>query len=249
MCASGASRTRSRAARTRPGPTRSAGGHRTALPAWPAARVPRCGRGARPAGRARRLGSRRRDRRRGHRRMRVGCMFFMPETGFRRQPSSERKRPSSQLKSTALGGARFRVGGPDHPAAHLGLELFMGDVERGVDRLKEAHFLRDIGLPGGRPPRSGRLVRALLACRDGAGLRGDRPPDQTRGARGAGGPSRPGSSASTAMEMATLFVFAITGNWVRSRPPGRLFRPRPAGARSTTTWLNEEITDSSCEPR
>src|SRR5947207_2096863 len=74
------------------------------------------------------------------------CIFVMPETGFRRKPRSERASAVSQLRSQALSGARFAWATPI-VLLLIGVELFMGMSSEAFDRLKEAHFLRDVGLP------------------------------------------------------------------------------------------------------
>src|SRR5204862_6386999 len=76
----------------------------------------------------------------------LACIFVMPESGFRRRPRAKRASTLAELSTTALGGARFAW---TQPVVLLlvGVELFMGMSSEAFDRLKEAHFLRDIGLP------------------------------------------------------------------------------------------------------
>src|SRR5256885_500573 len=74
------------------------------------------------------------------------CILVMPETGFRRKPRSERASAVSQLRTQALSGARFAWATPI-VLLLIGVELFMGTSSEAFDRLKEAHFLRDVGLP------------------------------------------------------------------------------------------------------
>ena len=50
----------------------------------------------------------------------------------------------------------------------FGVELFMGMSSEAFDRLKEAHFLRDVGLPGDLDPVV--WFGALLAGGYGSGL-------------------------------------------------------------------------------
>ena len=71
----------------------------------------------------------------------VALALAMPETGFRR--SSHARRP--QLE-TARHGLRFVRGRPMLVLLLLAV-FFAGASSEGFDRLFEAHFLRDIGLP------------------------------------------------------------------------------------------------------
>ena len=72
----------------------------------------------------------------------IALALVMPETGFRRWPREQR----AQLE-TARRGARFVRGRPVLVLLLLAI-FFAGASSEGFDRLFEAHFLRDIGLPG-----------------------------------------------------------------------------------------------------
>ena len=76
----------------------------------------------------------------------LACIVVMPETGFRRRPREERTGTFGELSTTALAGARFVRG---HPVllTLLGIAFFMGTASEAFDRLKEAHFIREVGLP------------------------------------------------------------------------------------------------------
>jgi MFS transporter, DHA3 family, tetracycline resistance protein len=76
----------------------------------------------------------------------VACVFVMPETGFRRRPREERKGAFADLRVTALAGGRF-VHAQPVLLMLLGIAFFIGTASEAFDRLKEAHFIRDIGLP------------------------------------------------------------------------------------------------------
>jgi MFS transporter, DHA3 family, tetracycline resistance protein len=76
----------------------------------------------------------------------VACIFAMPETGFRRLPPEERARAFTELASTAVKGGRF-VRAQPLLLLLLGIAFFVGTASEAFDRLKEAHFLREIGLP------------------------------------------------------------------------------------------------------
>jgi DHA3 family tetracycline resistance protein-like MFS transporter len=174
----------------------------------------------------------------------IGCMFLMPETGFRRQPRSERKPALQQLKATALGGARFAWAAPIILLL-ISVELFMGMSSEAFDRLKEAHFLRDIGLPaaGHLDPVVWFGLFWLAGMVLGFAAMGLLIKRVERGGRRAVATWLFGF---TAMEMATLFVFALTGNvWLAIAALLGVFFARDLQGPLYTTWLNEQITDSS----
>jgi MFS transporter, DHA3 family, tetracycline resistance protein len=76
----------------------------------------------------------------------VGSVFLMPETGFRRRLREERAGAFTELRTTALSGGRF-VRAQPVLLMLLGIAFFVGTASEAFDRLKEAHFLREIGLP------------------------------------------------------------------------------------------------------
>jgi DHA3 family tetracycline resistance protein-like MFS transporter len=78
--------------------------------------------------------------------MAAGLIVLMPETGFRRRPAAERKGPLTELRTTAGTAARFVRAAP-LLLMIIGIALFTGASSEAFDRLKEAHFLRDVGLP------------------------------------------------------------------------------------------------------
>jgi MFS family permease len=74
------------------------------------------------------------------------AVVAMPETGFKRTPKEERGGWSGALGTARKGGRLIR----GHPLLLLimGIWLFAGASTEAFDRLWEAHFIRDIGLPG-----------------------------------------------------------------------------------------------------
>lgn len=76
----------------------------------------------------------------------LACLFVMPETGFTRRPRAERGNALQELGSTAAAGARF-VRVQPMMLLLLGVFFFAGMSTETLDRLWEAHFLRNIGLP------------------------------------------------------------------------------------------------------
>jgi DHA3 family tetracycline resistance protein-like MFS transporter len=78
----------------------------------------------------------------------VVCIVAMPETGFRRQPRSARGR---QLRTTAASGVRF-VRSQTLLLLLVATELLAGFGAEAFDRLTEAHVIRDVGIPAAIDP-------------------------------------------------------------------------------------------------
>jgi DHA3 family tetracycline resistance protein-like MFS transporter len=76
----------------------------------------------------------------------VACVVVMPETGFTRRPRAERGHALHELRNTAAAGGKF-VRAQPLILLLLGVFFFAGMSTETMDRLWEAHFLRDIGLP------------------------------------------------------------------------------------------------------
>ncbi len=76
----------------------------------------------------------------------LACAFLMPEAGFVRRPASERGSAWRELRTTATAGTRY-VRAQAIVLLLVVSELFAGTASEAFDRLKEAHVLRDIGLP------------------------------------------------------------------------------------------------------
>jgi MFS transporter, DHA3 family, tetracycline resistance protein len=76
----------------------------------------------------------------------LAASFLMPETGFHRRPAEERAGGFADLWTTALNAGRF-VRAQPLLLLLLGIAFFVGASSEAFDRLKEAHFIREIGLP------------------------------------------------------------------------------------------------------
>jgi MFS transporter, DHA3 family, tetracycline resistance protein len=76
----------------------------------------------------------------------VGCALLMPETGFVRRPPEEREGGWTELVGTASKAGRF-VRAQPLLLMLIGITFFAGMASEAFDRLREAHFLRDVGLP------------------------------------------------------------------------------------------------------
>jgi MFS transporter, DHA3 family, tetracycline resistance protein len=83
----------------------------------------------------------------------LACVVLMPETGFRRRQPDERSGTFADLGRTAVAGGRF-VRAQPVLLMLLGIAFFIGTASEAFDRLKEAHFIREVGLPsiGGLEP-------------------------------------------------------------------------------------------------
>jgi MFS transporter, DHA3 family, tetracycline resistance protein len=77
----------------------------------------------------------------------LACIPLMTEHGVRRTPKEQRLSPLREMRTTAAVGARYARAAPVIVLL-VGVAVFMGASSEGFDRLKEAHFLRDVGLPG-----------------------------------------------------------------------------------------------------
>jgi MFS transporter, DHA3 family, tetracycline resistance protein len=76
----------------------------------------------------------------------LACVVVMPEHGFVRKPAAERLGAWRDIKTTAVAGGRLIR------AEHLllvivAITFFIGAASEGLDRLWEAHLIRDVGLP------------------------------------------------------------------------------------------------------
>jgi len=174
----------------------------------------------------------------------LACIFVMPETGFERKPRAERASALGELTRTASSGASFAR------AQHvilllIGAQLVMGVSAEAFDRLKEAHFLRDIGLPtiGDLDPVVWFGIFALVAMVFGFFAVGRLIKRLERS--GPEGMSR-ALFAFTLMELVAILVFALTGStWIAVGTLLAAYLARGLTDPLYNTWLNEQITDSS----
>jgi len=172
------------------------------------------------------------------------CIFAMPETGFRRRPRAERGSPVAELRATAASGARYAWAAPV-VLMLVGVELFMGMSSEAFDRLQEAHFLRDVGLPavGDLDPVVWFGIFSLAGMVLGFVATGWLLKRFERRGRGVISSSL---FVLTLMEAAALLVFALSGS--PALAIGALlgvFLARDLAGPLYTIWLNEQITESS----
>jgi MFS transporter, DHA3 family, tetracycline resistance protein len=174
----------------------------------------------------------------------VLCVFLMPETGFRRKPRAERASALTEMRTTATTGARYAWAAPVILLL-VGVQLFMGMSAEAFDRLKEAHFLRDVGLPavGSLEPVVWFGLFWLVGMVLGFIATGWLIKRFERHGR------RFVTSALfvlTAMEMVTMLAFALTGStWFAIAALLGVFFARDLAGPLYTIWLNEQITESS----
>jgi DHA3 family tetracycline resistance protein-like MFS transporter len=174
----------------------------------------------------------------------VLALVVMPETGYRRRQHDEERPKVGELVATAREGARFARRTPIILLL-LGTTLFAGAASEAFDRLREAHFIRDVGLPqlGSLDPVVwfGLFGVASMVV----GLVGTTVLLRHFERATKGGMARL-LFALTAVLAAGWMVFALAGNLALA--VGALL---VAGlARSLVgplymTWLNQQITDSS----
>jgi DHA3 family tetracycline resistance protein-like MFS transporter len=170
------------------------------------------------------------------------CIFVMPETGFRRRPRAERGSALAEMRSTAVTGARYAWAAPVILLL-VGVEFFMGMSSEAFDRLKEAHFLRDIGLPGHLNPVLWFGLFWLVGMVLGFFATGWLIKRFERGGRVVLTSSL---LAFTFMELVAMLVFALTGStWVAIAALLGVFFARDLGGPLHMIWLNDQITDST----
>ena len=174
----------------------------------------------------------------------IGCILFMPETGFRRRPRAERANAFAEMRTTAVTGARYAWAAPVIVLL-AAADLFMSASSEAFDRLKEAHFLRDVGLPavGSLDPVVWFgifwLVGMLLNIAAIGGL-------IKRVESGGRQSIARYLFGFTALQLIGMLIFAMTGStWLAIAGLLGVFFARNMAMPLYTTWLNEQITDSS----
>jgi DHA3 family tetracycline resistance protein-like MFS transporter len=172
------------------------------------------------------------------------CILAMPETGFRRRPREERGSALAELRTTATAGARYAWAAPV-VLLLISVEVFRGMSSEAFDRLKEAHFLRDIGLPavGHLDPVVWFGIFWLVGMAVGFAAIG---PLIKRVEHGGRNVIARWLFAFTALELATMLLFALTGHvWLAIAALLGVFFARDLQGPLYATWLNQQITDSS----
>jgi len=174
----------------------------------------------------------------------VWAGLVMPETGFVRRTSSQRASAFGELRTTALRGARF-ARAQRIILLLVGVELFMGMSSEAFDRLKEAHFLRDVGLPaaGDLSPVVWFGIFWLAGMVLNIAAIGSLIKRVDQGSRQAVARYLFGF---TFLELGAMLLFALTGStWVAITGLLGVFFSRNMQGPLFDTWLSEQITDSS----
>jgi len=172
----------------------------------------------------------------------LGCLAFMPEHAFRRLPREERGSALAAMRTTATAGARYAWAAPAILLL-IGVELFMGASSEAFDRLKEAHFLRDIGLPGGIDPVIWFGLLWLAGMLLNIAAIGSLIKRVDRGGRESVARYL---FAFVLLELVAMLVFALTGSiWLAVVGILGVFFARNLAGPLFDTWLNAQITDSS----
>ncbi len=171
-------------------------------------------------------------------------IVVMPETGFVHRPREQRASPLAELRRTAIRGGRF-AWGRTIIMLLIGVELFMGMSSEGFDRLKEAHFLRDVGLPavGHLSPVIWFGIFWLAGMVLNMAAIGSLIRRVEHGGRGIVARYLFGF---TLLELAAMLLFALTGStWLAIGGLLGVFFARNMAGPLYDTWLTEQITDSS----
>jgi DHA3 family tetracycline resistance protein-like MFS transporter len=171
-------------------------------------------------------------------------IVVMPETGFRRRPREERGSALADMRSTAAVGARYAWAAPVILLL-AGVEIFMGASSEAFDRLKEAHFLRDVGLPavGELDPVVWFGIFWLAGMLLNIAAIGSLITRVERGTRATVANFLFGF---TLLELVAMLVFALTGStWIAIAGLLGVFFARNMQGPLYDTWLNRQITDSS----
>ena len=173
-----------------------------------------------------------------------GLILFMPETGFRRRPAADRKGPLTELRTTAATAARYVRAAP-LLLLIIGIALFAGASSEAFDRLKEAHFLRDVGLPsiGHFPAVVWFGAFAVVAMLFGFFVVGAL---QKRFERSGTGRVATLLFMVTALLAGSLLLFALTGSPVIAIGAViGVMIAREVAWPLWMTWVNQQVTDSS----
>jgi MFS transporter, DHA3 family, tetracycline resistance protein len=174
----------------------------------------------------------------------LACIVLMEEHGFQRRPREERHSPLREMRTTAVAGARYARAAPVIVLL-VTVGVFAGMSSEGFDRLKEAHFLRDVGLPavGHLSPVVWFGVFYLVGMALGfVGTtylirRFERDGSETIAAALLG---------LVVFELAAMVMFAVAWSaWAAIAALLGVFLARDLADPLYTIWLNEQITDSS----
>jgi MFS transporter, DHA3 family, tetracycline resistance protein len=174
----------------------------------------------------------------------LACALFMEEHGFERRPREERYSPLKEMRTTAAAGARYARAAPVILLL-IAAAVSMGASSEAFDRLKEAHFLRDVGLPaiGSLQPVVWFGIFSLVGMVNafiGTTLLIRRV--ERRGLRTVS----TSLLSCAAFELVAMLVFALAWSpWAAIVAVLGVFLARSLASPLYTIWLNDQVTDSS----
>jgi MFS transporter, DHA3 family, tetracycline resistance protein len=174
----------------------------------------------------------------------LACVPLMEEHGFRRRPRDERYSPLKQMRSTAAAGARYARAAPVILLL-IAATVCMGASSEAFDRLKEAHFLRDVGLPaiGSLQPVVWFGIFSLVGMVNA--FLGTTFLIRRVERRGLGTVST-SLLCCAAFELVAMLVFALAWSpWAAVVAVLGVFLARSLAGPLYTIWLNDQVTDSS----
>jgi DHA3 family tetracycline resistance protein-like MFS transporter len=174
----------------------------------------------------------------------LACIFVMPETGFRPRHGSETRPRVRELGGGAMAGIRYARAAPI-VGLLIAVALFTGMSSEAFDRLKEAHFLRDVGLPavGHLSPVVWFGIFWLVGMVLGFLALGRLIPAVERGGVEAVTRFLLGF---TFVQLAAMVLFALSrSSWPAIVGLLGVFFARDITGPLYTTWLNAKISDSS----
>lgn len=174
----------------------------------------------------------------------LATIVLMPETGFARSARGEGENPFAELRAAAKNGVRY-VRVQPLLLAIVAIDFFAGMSTEAMDRLREAHFIRDVGLP-----RVGSLDPVVWFGLFGVGglaigfvaaqylvrrFEGEDPPSLARWL-----------AVVTAAQGAALALFAVSGSLAFALAALWVYGlTRALDSPLYMTWLNQNIHDSS----
>ena len=174
----------------------------------------------------------------------LACIFLMPETGFRAAAAIRARICLQRAAQDGVGRRRYAWAAPI-VLLLIVAELFMGMSSEAFDRLKEAHFLRDVGLPaiGHLDPVVWFGIFSLAGMAIGFAAMGPMIKWVERGGQRVVARALFGF---TLLEMAAMLVFALSGSvWLAIAALLGIFFARDFAWPLYDTWLNMQITNSS----
>jgi MFS transporter, DHA3 family, tetracycline resistance protein len=174
----------------------------------------------------------------------LACVLLMEEHGFKRRERDESRSPFQAMRATASEGARYARAAPVILLL-IAATVCMGASAEGFDRLKEAHFLRDVGLPWAGHVSPVVFFGALWLIGMANGFIGTTLLIRRVEKRGRAVVST-SLVACVAFELVAMLVFAFAWSpWVGIVGILGVFLGRNLAGPLYTIWLNEQITDSS----